>query len=139
KGQLIAERIPAKEGTEGRAVTGEVLFSKKGKEARFRLGKNVIVNEDQSAMYAAIDGLITKTEREKINVFPIYEINGDVDYKVGNIDFIGTVVVRGNVLSGFRIRAAGDIRVVGGVEGAELYADGSVEISAGILGFHKGF
>nr|WP_313788877.1 FapA family protein [Paenibacillus larvae] len=88
-------------------------------------------------MYATIDGLVTKTDRGKINVFPVYEVNGDVDYNIGNIDFVGTVVIRGNVLLGFRIKASGDIRIVGGVEAAELKAGGSVDITAGILGHNK--
>lgn len=138
KGQLIARRVPAKEGTNGKAVTGEVLFARSGKEARFKLGKNVVTDPEQSALYAAIDGVVTKTDRDKINVFPVYEVNGDVDYNIGNIDFVGTVVVRGNVLPGFHIKASGDIRVTGGVEAAELEADGSIEISNGILGQHKG-
>lgn len=138
KGQLIARRIPAKEGTKGKAVTGEELFARSGKEARFKLGKNVVTDPEQSALYAAIDGVITKTDKDKINVFPVFEVNGDVDYNIGNIDFVGTVVIRGNVFPGFRIRASGDIRVTGGVEAAELEADGSIEISNGILGQHKG-
>ena len=80
--------------------------------------ENVVCNAEMTIMYAAIDGLFTLTGGETINVFPIYEVNGDVDYHTGNIDFVGTVVIRGNVLTGFRIRAAGDIRIVGGVEGA---------------------
>ncbi len=138
KGQVIAERLLAKEGSDGRTVTGDLIPGKKGKEARFKIGKNVVVDQEQHRMYAAMDGLITKTDKDKINVFPVYEVNGDVDYNIGNIDFVGTVVIRGNVLSGFRIKAAGDIRVVGGVEGAELIADGSIDISAGILGHNKG-
>ena len=138
KGQLIAERILATEGTEGKSVTGAPVFGKKGKDVRFKLGKNVVCDGEQRLLYAAIDGLITKTDRDKINVFPVYEVNGDVDYNIGNIEFVGTVVVRGNVLSGFRIRASGDIRIVGGVEGAELFAEGSIEITAGVLGHNKG-
>jgi uncharacterized protein (DUF342 family) len=138
KGQLIAELVPPVPGRNGTAVTGEAIPCREGREARFKVGKNVVVNPEQTAMYAAIDGLVTRTEKGKLNVFPVYEINGDVDYGVGNIDFVGTVVVRGNVLSGFRISAAGDIRVVGGVEGAELIADGSIEISGGIIGYNKG-
>jgi uncharacterized protein (DUF342 family) len=137
KGQLIGQRILATEGHPGRAVTGEVLIAKSGKEARFKIGKNVIMDADRMAIYSAIDGMIVKTDRDKVNVFPIYEINGNVDYRVGHIDFIGTVVVRGNVLPGFKIRASGDIRVLGGVEAAELEADGSIEISAGIVGQNK--
>jgi len=139
RGQLIAEKIAATEGTPGQLVTGEVLPARKGKEAYFKLGKNVVLNPEKTALYAAIDGMITLTDKSKLNVFPIYEVNGDVDYKVGNIDFVGTVVIRGNVLTGFRVKASGDIRVIGGVEGAELLSDGSVEVTGGILAGNKGF
>ncbi len=138
KGQLIAERIPAKVGAPGRAVTGEAIAPGKGKDVRFKTGKNVVMDDERMRLYAAIDGLITKTEKDKINVFPIYEVNGDVDYRIGNIDFVGTVVIRGNVLNGFKIKAMGDIRVTGGAEAAELIAEGSIEIGAGILGHNKG-
>ncbi|OBZ16904.1 DUF342 domain-containing protein [Bacillus sp. FJAT-26390] len=139
RGQLIAERFDPQPGPSGQTVTGEEIPSKLGKHVRFKVGKNVVLNDEQTAMYSAIDGLISLTEKEKINVFPVYEVNGDVDYSVGNIDFVGTVVIRGNVLSGFRVKASGDIRVIGGVEGAEIESDGSVEITGGILGSNKGF
>ncbi|RIX51800.1 DUF342 domain-containing protein [Paenibacillus nanensis] len=139
RGQLIAELIEPLPGPAGTTVTGETIPPKLGKRARFKVGKNVVLNGEQNAMYAAIDGMITLTEKGKINVFPVYEVNGDVDYSVGNIDFVGTVVIRGNVLSGFRVRASGDIRVVGGVEGAELESEGSIEISSGIMAGNKGF
>lgn len=138
RGQIIAELVPPVPGKAGVAVTGEDIPFKPGKEARFKIGKNVVLNPEQTALYAAIDGLVTRTDKGKINVFPIYEINGDVDYNIGNINFVGTVIVRGNVLTGFRITAAGDIRVIGGVEGAELEAGGSIEITSGIIGYNKG-
>jgi uncharacterized protein len=138
KGQLIAERMPPGQGESGINVLGETILAKDGKEARFALGKNVVTDPERNRLYAVIDGLVTKTDRNKINVFPVFEVNGDVDYRVGNIDFIGTVVIRGNVLTGFRVRAAGDIRVIGTVEGADLEADGSIEITSGIMAANKG-
>ncbi|UQZ32091.1 DUF342 domain-containing protein [Paenibacillus sp. PK3_47] len=138
RGQLIARKVPPQSGQNGRTVTGEELPYKPGKEARFKIGKNVLVDQDETAMYAAIDGLVTLTDKGKVNVFPVYEVNGDVDYSTGNIDFVGTVVIRGNVLTGFTVKSAGDIRVVGGVEGAELLAGGSIEITGGIIGYNKG-
>ncbi|KIL39223.1 polymerase [Gordoniibacillus kamchatkensis] len=137
KGQLIGERVPPQPGQDGHAVTGETLFAKDGKEAHFKIGKNVVLDQERSALYAAIDGMVITTDRDKVNVFPIYEINGDVDYGIGNIDFVGSVVIRGNVQPGFRIKAAGDIRITGGVEAAELEAGGSIEIGAGIVGQNK--
>jgi uncharacterized protein len=138
-GQLIAERMPPTPGVPGKAVTGEAITGKDGKEAMFKIGKNVVVNPEKTAMYSAIDGLVTKTEKEKLNVFPVYEVNGDVDYNVGNIDFVGTVVIRGNILTGFRVKASGDIRVTGGIEGADVESEGSIEISGGIIGSNKGY
>lgn len=137
-GQLIATRVPPLPGKPGITVRGESVAPKEGREASFKIGKNVVVNPEKSAMYAAIDGLVTRTEKDKLNVFPVYEVNGDVDYRTGNIDFVGTVVIRGNVLTGFKVRASGDIRVTGGVEGAEVESEGSIEIAGGIIGSGKG-
>lgn len=138
RGQLIAELLPPSPGRSGTAVTGEPIAHKSGKAAIFKIGKNVVLNPEQTAMYAAIDGLVTVTDKGKLNVFPVYEVNGNVDYSTGNIDFVGTVVIRGNVLTGFKVSASGDIRVIGGVEGAELYSEGSIEITGGIIGYNKG-
>lgn len=132
RGQLIAELVAPAAGEPGITVTGVEVASKEGKAARFKIGKNVVLNNEQTAMYAALDGLITMTDKDKINVFPIYEVNGDVDYKIGNIDFVGTVVIRGNVLSGFRIKSAGDIRIIGGVEGADLTLKAQLKYQAAL-------
>ncbi|MEK5237977.1 FapA family protein [Paenibacillus sp. FSL L8-0470] len=138
KGQLIARKIPPMPGKSGNTVTGEEIPYRVGKDAHFKVGKNVLIDQDETSMYAAMDGLVTLTEKGKVNVFPVYEVNGDVDYSTGNIDFVGTVVIRGNVLTGFTVKSAGDIRVVGGVEGAELISGGSIEIAGGIIGYNKG-
>ena len=138
KGQRIAERIPPETGSPGITVTGEPIPGRTGKEARFKIGKNVVADSEKKALYAAIDGMVVMTENGNLNVFPVYEVQGDVDYRVGNIDFVGTVIIHGNVLAGFKVRADGDIRVFGGVESAFVEASGSVEVSAGILGHQKG-
>ncbi|MCR8642165.1 FapA family protein [Paenibacillus sp. N1-5-1-14] len=136
-GQIIGQRYLPTEGTPGRSVTGEIIKSKAGKNVRFKLGKNVVLDNEEMTLYASISGMVTRSDRDRINVFPVYEVNGDVDYNVGNIDFIGTVVIRGNVLPGFKIKASGDIRITGSVEAAELDAEGSIDISGGVLGQSK--
>lgn len=138
RGQLLAQKIPPAEGTPGIAVTGEQVACKQGKEVAIKAGKNVVLNQDRTLLYAAIDGQVSFTDNDKVNVFPVFEVQGDVDFGVGNIDFVGTVVVRGSVPTGFRIKASGDIRILGSVEGAELEAGGSVEIKSGIVAQDKG-
>ncbi len=138
RGQRIATKMPPERGVTGTAVDGTVLPAKDGKEARVLIGKNVVLDAEKENVYSLIDGVMSR-QGNKISVFPIYEVNGDVDYSVGNISFIGTVIVRGNVLTGFRVVASGDIQVYGSVEGAELEAEGDITVSHGILGQHKGY
>lgn len=138
RGQLVAKKIPAGRGEEGTSIFGQPIPPTPGKDVTIKMGKNVLLSQDKMLLYAAIDGQVSVGEGEKINVFPVYEVKGDVDFSIGNIDFVGTVVVRGNVPTGFRIKASGDIRILGSVEGAELEAGGSVEIKNGIAAQDKG-
>ncbi|MGC5324094.1 DUF342 domain-containing protein [Brevibacillus sp. SYSU BS000544] len=138
RGQLVAKKIPAGRGEDGTNVHGLPVAAVPGKDTNIKTGKNVLLSQDKMLLYAAIDGQISVDNSEKINVFPVYEVKGDVDFSVGNIDFVGTVVIRGNVPTGFRIKASGDIRILGSVEGAELEAGGSVEIKSGIAAQDKG-
>lgn len=139
KGQLLAKKIPPTEGTTGRTVTNTVLTTKNGRNFPIKAGKNIVIDGESQAVYSLISGQVSLTENGKINVFPVYEVNGDLDFEIGNIDFIGNVVIRGSVPSGFKINAGGDIRITGGVEGVELQAGGSIHIQSGITAQHKGF
>ena len=68
----------------------------------------------------------------------LLQIDGDIDNSVGNLDVIGSVTVKGNVLEGFSIKATGDIRVSGSVAGATLTAGGNIHIIGGMNGNFKG-
>lgn len=139
KGQMLAKKIPAIKGTPGKSVTGDEIAAKDGREARYQIGKNVLLDQDKVHAYAAIDGQVSITDKGKLNVLSVYEVKGDLDFSVGNIDFVGSVVVRGNVHPGFTIKAGGDIRIAGSVEGATLEANGTIEIVQGVIGQNKGY
>ncbi len=74
----------------------------------------------------------------KINVEPIYTVEGDVNFKTGNILFLGTVFVKGNVEDGFTVKAAGNIEVMGSVGKCVLDAEGEIIVHQGILGKNEG-
>jgi uncharacterized protein (DUF342 family) len=137
-GELLARKHPPTAGRAGQKVTGEVIPAKQGRSIPIKIGKNVVLDASGEFAYAVIDGQVAITDRDRINVFPVYEVNGDVDYSVGNIHFVGTVIIKGNVLSGFTVRAAGDIRIYGEVEAAIIEADGSIEVRAGIAAQGRG-
>lgn len=138
QGQLVGKKVLATSGTAGMNVMGEVLSPKPGRDFRLRAGKNTRVEEADLKMYATVDGQMS-VEPKVIHVYPTFEVNGDLDLKVGNISFVGTVIIRGNVPSGFEIKSKGDIKIHGTVESAVLISEGSIFVSAGIVGQGKGF
>lgn len=137
KGQLLAERIPATNGENGISVTGEIIPSIKGKEKFLKTGKNVILSEDKNAAYALEDGQVIYQDG-KIFVYEVYEITGNVDNATGNINFNGTVKIKGNVITGFCVKAMSDVEINGVVEGAVVESNGNIIVKRGIQGYHKG-
>ncbi len=133
RGELLVEIIPPTDGVPGTDVCGNTISAKKGKEVRIKKGKNTVESEDGLKLYAAVDGQII-VEDGKISVSEVYQIRGDVDNSTGNVQFNGTVIVNGNVKSGFMIQAEGNIEVNGVVEGATLISKGNIVLSRGIQG-----
>lgn len=135
KGQVIARVVPETYGIDGKAVTGKILVSRKGKPLNIRAGKNVIKLDQQ--FIASIDGQVSITTK-MIAVNPVFEVMGDLDLQTGNVHFVGNVVIRGNVPTGYVIEAGGDIKIYGLVEGAHLKAKGNIMVSGGITGGYRG-
>lgn len=130
---LLAVKIPAKDGVDGRNVLGQVVKAKKGKDVRLPQGKNTHASNTGLELLASIDGQL---EYDEYNIFisPVYTVKGNLDASVGNIDFLGSVVVNGNVLSGFTIKAQGNVEVRGSVEDAVIIAEGNIVLAYGIQG-----
>ncbi len=132
-GQLLATKTKATEGSPGRTVTNKVLDAKPGVDVDLNPGKNTELSPDGMSVIATINGQVVLSN-DKINVEPIYEIKGDVDIHTGNILFLGTVIVHGNVEDGFSIKAAGDIEIRGSVGKCLLDAEGDISIKQGVMG-----
>ncbi|MFZ7104620.1 MAG: FapA family protein [Peptococcaceae bacterium] len=136
KGQLLVEKIPATKGIPGMTVTGKEIPALNGKDIILPLGKNLVASEDYLKGFAACEGHVVIVDR-RVSVLPVYEVDGDVDFSTGNIDFIGNVVVKGNIKEGFTVKAKGDIEVFGTVEGGNISSSGNIVIKKGIRGLKK--
>ena len=134
-GEVLAELIPPKEGKSGIRVTGEEIPYKKGKIPLLKYGKNVKLLDNGRTIVAEKSGLVTLIDG-KVVVLDVLNVD-NVDSKIGNIRFDGTVLVRGNVLNGFKIEADGDVQVNGVVEGGYIENTGDVIIKKGIQGYNK--
>jgi len=133
EGQVLARKVPPKPGEPGQTVTGRLLPAKDGKDIDPPLGPNTRLSDDGRSILSEINGLV-KLVGGKVAVEKIYIVEGDVNMKEGNIRFLGTVIVKGNVDDGFSVNAAGDIEVMGSVGRGNLEAEGDIIVHQGIAG-----
>ena len=133
KGDVICNIIPPTEPKDGCDVGGNIIKGKPGREPRLPRGKNIAESEDGTKLVAETDGQITFSGNVfKIN--PVVSIDGNIDSAVGNLDVVGSINVKGNVLEGFSVRATGDIHIFGSVVGATVEAGGDIKINSGVNG-----
>lgn len=136
EGDVLAKKIFPQPGVPGTDVTGHKLDAMDGKAADFLYGKNVRQTEDKNELISEISGRV-ELVNNKVLVSPVYNIQGNVDMSVGNIDFAGDVRISGNVLGGFCVKAKGSIEVQGVVENATLVAGKNIRIYQGVRGAGK--
>ena len=75
----------------------------------------------------------------KVVVSNVLQIDGDIDTSTGDITYDGNVIIKGNVNTGYRVDATGNIEIDGVVEGATIIAGGDIVLRRGIQGMNKGY
>lgn len=134
-GDVVAVLHPEDRGDDGKDVVGRVVRPKKVNHVIFRHGNNLKISEDGLSLIAQVNGHVT-LEDDKVFVSNVMELV-DIDNSTGNIEYEGSVNIKGNVLAGFQVHAKGDITVAGIVEGATLIADGNITLNRGVQGMNK--
>ncbi|MGN0408517.1 MAG: FapA family protein [Bacteroides sp.] len=132
EGDEVAELFPEDLGTPGYDVIGNTVLPKKVKRAIFSYGHNMHVSDDGRHLISDVSGHVT-LENDKIFVSNVLELV-NVDNSTGDIYYEGNVLIKGNVLTGFSVKAVGDIDVSGLVEGATLNAGGNITLVRGVQG-----
>lgn len=137
KGELLATLTPMDPGKPGIDICGCILRPLKVNNRVLRHGNKIRLSEDGLNMYSEVDGHVCLTEG-RVFVSDTYEVPADVDASTGDIVYNGNVVIKGNVITGYSVRAKGDIEVNGVVEGAYLEAGGQIILKRGMQGMNKG-
>ena len=134
EGQEICRLIRPTEGEPGVTVQGQEVPAKSGVSVPLPMGRNTEASEDGEALLAAMPGHVEFTGRS-FQVKPVMDIDGNVDFSTGNIKFVGDVNIKGDVLSGFSVKAMGNVYVGGAVEsGSVVESGGDLTVVKGILG-----
>lgn len=132
-GSVIVEKKPATKAKAGTTVTGRNIMGRDGKDKVLGAGKNTHLSEDGLSILSDIDGNIHYDGR-LVSVDSVMEIKGDVGISTGNLSFVGSIVVNGNICDGYEVTTTGDLTVNGVVEGAVIHVGGDFIVSRGIKG-----
>lgn len=132
KGTPIADITMPTEGEPGKDISGKSVPQHIGVPVNVNLGNGTVLTEDGSQIIASVDGNL----RYVGGSFAVEEellVNGDVDVKTGNIDFIGNIIIKGNVLEGYSVISKKNITINGTVTSATVQADGDITIRLGSI------
>lgn len=137
KGDLLATLTPVDYGKPGIDVCGTVIRPNKVNNRILRHGNKITLSEDGLRLYSEVDGHVSLAEG-RVFVSDTYEVPADVDASTGDIEYDGNVIVKGNVITGYSVKAKGDVEVNGVVEGAYIEAGGQIILRRGMQGMNKG-
>ncbi|WP_339171702.1 FapA family protein [Solibacillus sp. FSL R5-0691] len=140
EGEWLGEKIHAQPGIPGMNVCGESIPAPWGSDLPLKYDHKSAfeVEEDgKTVLRSKISGVVEEHEG-MVSVNHHLPIVGDVGIETGNIEFNGSVSIKGTVQPGFSVVANGDISIEHpeGVSGAKLIKslDGDIFIRGGIFG-----
>ena len=136
KGATLCRRHPPLQGADGTDIFGLPIAGLFGDDPMNPTGKNTHLSPDGTELIASVSGHV----RHSFGIVAIEEVLvvDSINNSTGNINFIGDVMVKGDIAPGFVVKATGSIAIKGSVEGAVLEAGHSVNVSGGIAGMEKG-
>lgn len=132
KGEVIADITPPTEGEPGIDIFGRTIKAEPGKMPNITVGKNTLMTADGRNIVAACSGHIIYGTG-CFNVESTVTVKTDLDLSVGNISFSGDVLIKGNVMEGFSIKAGRNVRIEGTAFSASITAGGNIIINGGAI------
>ncbi len=137
KGDVLAVLTKEYVGESGKDIYGAEVKPAKVERLTLKHGNNIEISEDGLKLISQVDGHVT-LEGDRVFVSNNFDVPADVDNSTGDIEYNGSVTVKGNVRTGFAITAKGNVEIFGVVEGANIYAEGDIILHRGIQGMSKG-
>lgn len=128
EGDVLAVVHPPVLGVPGRKVTGETVEPHSVREVTLRVKDGVVLEDNGRRAVAAVAGRpVLEGAREPcLKIEKVLVHPSDVDFKSGNLNFGGDLLILGSVKEGMRVLAKGDITVMGNITGAIVNAGGRV-------------
>lgn len=145
EGDWLGERQEPTEGIPGKDIYGHDIDARPGIQKPLLFDPNTVISvydeeEDKTTLKALKNGAIIY-QGDTIMILNAINIDGDVSFATGNIDFDGFVEITETVEDNFSVVASGNIQILGdmGIGAIDLIEsrEGDVYIRGGIAGKGK--
>ncbi|HEY8889427.1 MAG TPA: flagellar assembly protein A [Clostridium sp.] len=131
EGQVLAILYPGKNGQDGLDISGKLIKAKIVKKITLGVGEGCKMI-DEYTVVATSQGR-PSTRGNTFFVYKTHKIDGDVEIKTGNIQFVGDIVISGSVREGMKVEAGNSILVKNNVAQSVITASGDVVVRGNVI------
>ena len=135
EGQTLAKIVPEQPGIYGKTVKGFEIQYNTQSVTIYKPGKNTVSYEDR--VVASCDGTFELRD-QSFSVNEVLQIQSDIGYSTGNIDFPGDIILKGLVKDGFSIKSGGSIYSAVTLDATEVECKGDLYVASGVVGRKQG-
>lgn len=135
---LTAEKLSG--GSDGIDVYGAAIKASTGEGEPLPGHDDTIGEETQESTtkyLAKQNGCLVLADNQ-LSISASRELTGDIDDKTGDIQFPGSLVLKGTIRTGRAVKAAGDLLIEGGAEASLVSSECCVSMTGGIAGAGRG-
>ena len=135
-GTPLMQRIAATQGEDGYTVFGDIIPASPGKELELQPFEGTKIDPtNPNLLIADCKGVPVALPRGmRVDDVLCFD---NVDVSTGHIDFDGSVIISGDIKDGMRVKAKGDITVLGFVESGIVQSESAVTIVLGAIGRNR--
>lgn len=146
EGDKLATLFEGVPGEQGIDVEGKPVYPNPIDRPKLTLGKNVLPKtvadpenpgQQIKEYYAGVSGVVFSTDNS-LTVSPELNIDSSIGLGTGNINFEGTIRVKGTIEEGAVVNCAGSLHIDGNVESSEVMVGADLEVKGGVKGKGKG-
>ncbi|MCZ8155997.1 MAG: FapA family protein [Leptospira sp.] len=146
EGEKLATLFEGIPGEQGIDVQGNPIYPNPIDRPKLTLGKNVLPKTVQDPenpdiqikeYYAGLSGVVFSTDNS-LTVSPELTIDSSIGLGTGNINFEGTIRVKGTIEEGAVVNCTGSLYLDGNVESSEVTVGEDLEVKGGVKGKGKG-
>lgn len=134
EGLPLARHRAPKPGVPGIDCFGKEVAARKASDSHWRLGEGTKFDPNDSDYVLAARNGVLRQRGESLSVQEVLVIEGDVDYRTGDIDVRVPVRITQDIKPGFAVRSKSNIMIGGCIQSATVDAGKDLVVTEGILG-----